>query len=32
MALILWARFTLLAALVALIAGYVWAGVRQRDE
>jgi hypothetical protein len=32
MALLLWARFVLLAALAALIAGYVWAGLRKRDE
>ena len=32
MALLLWARFALLAALAALIAGYVWAGLRERDE
>jgi hypothetical protein len=32
MALLLWARLTLLAALAALIAGYVWAGLRERDE
>lgn len=32
MALLLWARFALLAALAALIAGYVWAGLRTRDE
>ena len=29
MALLLWARFALLAALAALIAGYVWAGLRE---
>jgi hypothetical protein len=28
MAPLLWARFALLAALAALIAGYVWAGFR----
>ena len=32
MALLLWARFAFLAMLAALIAGYVWAGLRQRDE
>jgi hypothetical protein len=32
MALLLWARFALLAALAALIAGYVWAGLSERDE
>jgi hypothetical protein len=32
MALLLWARFALLAALTALIAGYVWAGLRKREE
>ena len=32
MALLLWARFALLAVLAALIAGYVWAGVTNREE
>jgi hypothetical protein len=32
MALFLWARFALLAALAALIAGYVWAGLTERDR
>ena len=32
MALLLWARFALLAVLAALIAGYVWAGVATREE
>ena len=32
MALLLWARFALLAALGAVIAGCVWAGLNQRDE
>jgi hypothetical protein len=32
MALLLWARFALLAALAALIAAYVWAGLTERDE
>jgi hypothetical protein len=32
MAPLLWARFALLAALAALIAGYVWAGLGERDE
>jgi hypothetical protein len=32
MALLLWARFALLAVLAALIAGYVWAGLRTREE
>jgi hypothetical protein len=31
MALLLWARFALLGVLAALIAGYVWAGLRQRE-
>jgi hypothetical protein len=31
MALLLWARFALLAMVAALIAGYVWAGLRN-DE
>jgi hypothetical protein len=30
MALLLWARFALLAALAALIGGCVWAGLRER--
>ena len=32
MALLLWARFVLLVALAALVGGYVWAGLSQRDE
>jgi hypothetical protein len=32
MTLLLWARFALLAALAALVAGHVWAGLRARDE
>jgi hypothetical protein len=32
MALLLWARIVLLAALATLVAGYVWAGLRERDE
>jgi hypothetical protein len=32
MALLLWARLVLLAGLTALIAGYVWAGLRKLDE
>ena len=32
MVLLLWARLALLAALAALIAGYVWAGLRERNE
>jgi hypothetical protein len=32
MALLLWARLALLGALAALIAGYVWAGLTERDE
>lgn len=32
MALLLWARLVLLAGLAALIAGYVWAGLRKLDE
>ena len=32
MTLLLWARFVLLAALAALIAGYMWAGLKKRDE
>ena len=32
MAILLWARFALLAALTALIAGCVWAGLRERAE
>jgi hypothetical protein len=31
MALLLWARFALLAALAALIAGFVWTGLRKRE-
>ena len=31
MTLLLWARFALLAALAALIAGYVWAGLRNEE-
>jgi hypothetical protein len=30
MALLLWARFALLTALAALIAGLVWAGLSER--
>ena len=32
MALLLWARLVLLAALAALIAGYVWTGLNERDQ
>jgi hypothetical protein len=32
MALLLWARFALLAALATVIAGYVWAGLEEPDE
>ena len=32
MALLLWARFALLAVFAALIAGYVWAGLDTRRE
>jgi hypothetical protein len=32
MALLLWARFALLAALATVIAGCVWAGLKARDE
>jgi hypothetical protein len=32
MALLLWARFALLAVLAALVAGCVWAGVTTREE
>jgi hypothetical protein len=32
MALLLWARLVLLAALAALVAGYVWLGLSERDE
>jgi hypothetical protein len=32
MALLLWARPALLAALAALIAGSLWAGLRERNE
>jgi hypothetical protein len=31
MALLLWARFALLTMIAALVAGYVWAGLRN-DE
>jgi hypothetical protein len=31
MALLLWARFALLAALAALVAGYVWAGLKNEE-
>jgi hypothetical protein len=31
MALLLWARFALLAMVAALIAGYVWAGLRNNE-
>jgi hypothetical protein len=32
MTLLLWARFALLAALAALVAGCWWAGMRERIE
>jgi hypothetical protein len=32
MTLLLWARFALLAALAALVAGFVWTGLRERAE
>ena len=32
MALLLWARFALLAVLAALVGGCVWAGVTTREE
>ena len=32
MTLLLWARFGFLTVLVALIAGYVWAGLRKHEE
>jgi len=32
MAVLLWARLALLAALATLIAGYVWAGLKEPDE
>ena len=32
MTLLLWARVILLAAIAALIAGYVWAGLIELDE
>jgi hypothetical protein len=32
MAILLWARFALLTALAALVAGCVWAGLRERAE
>jgi hypothetical protein len=32
MTLLLWARFAFLAVLVALIAGYVWVGLRKHEE
>ena len=32
MTLLLWARFALLAALAALVAGFVWAGLSMREE
>jgi len=32
MALLLWARFALLAALAALVATCLWAGLRERAE
>jgi hypothetical protein len=32
MALLLWARLALLAALAALIASCVWTGLKERDE
>jgi len=31
MALLLWARFALLAVLAALVGGYVWAGLRNEE-
>lgn len=31
MALLLWARFAWLAAVAALVAGYVWAGLRHEE-
>ena len=31
MSLLLWARFLLLAALAAVVAGYVWAERRERE-
>jgi hypothetical protein len=32
MTLLLWARLALLAALATLIAGYVWAGLKEPNE
>jgi hypothetical protein len=32
MALLLWARLAFLAALAALVAGYVWAGLSNHEE
>jgi len=32
MALLLWARFALLAALAVLVAGCVWTGLRERAD
>ena len=32
MALLLWARFALLAVLAALIGGSIWVGLRTREE
>ena len=32
MALLLWARFALLAVLVAIVAGCVWTGLREHEE
>jgi hypothetical protein len=31
MAVLLWSRFVLLAALVGLVAGYIWAQLRVRN-
>jgi hypothetical protein len=32
MALLLWARLALLVAFATLLAAYVWAGLKERDE
>jgi hypothetical protein len=32
MALLLWARFAFLAAVAALVAGYMWAGRGEHEE
>jgi hypothetical protein len=32
MAMLLWARLALLAALAIVIAGHVWAGLKEPDE